>query len=267
MNPPFWHNPGVPRTLAATAVLLALAACTTPGPSGRANRLGSLVARLETCADATCRGEAEHQLLALADAAAAAAGGAGGERQRIGHLRVAGLAAWQSGEAGEALAARVNQSALARCRILDDLAGEGVPIGAPDDCAVLETLPALVAHAAALRQVAHLATAEPDAGGSFVFETLVADYPSQTFLLLGDLEPRLLAYQGLSPATARWLVATRRRALCDYRRFRDVTAAWPGHTLLDQRVERELRDAAAAAGTRFEDCDAIAPIRLPPSGS
>ena len=266
MKPPFWHNTGVSRTLAAAALLLALPACMTPGPSGGANRLHALVARLEACADAACRSDAEHELLELAEAAAAAAGGAGKEHQRIGHLRVAGLAAWQSGEAGEALAARVNESALARCRTLDELARQGVPVGAPDDCAVLETLPALVAHAGALRQIARLAIAAPDAGGSFAFETLVADYPSQTFLLLGDLEPRLLAYEGLSPATARWLVATRRSAFCDYRRVWDVTAAWPGRVILARQVERELRHAADAAGTRFVGCDAIPPIGLPPSG-
>ena len=266
MKPPFWHNAGVSRTLTAAALLLALHACTTPGPSGGANRLSALVARLEACTEEACRTNAKHELLELAEAAAAAAGGSGKERQRIGHLRVAGLAAWQSGEAGEALAARVNESALVRCRTLDELARDGVPVGTPDDCAVLETLPALVAHAGALQQIERLANAAPDAASSFALETLAADYPSQTFLLLGDLEPRLLAYEGLSPATARWLVATRRSAFCDYRRLRDVTAAWPGHVLLARQVERELRHAADAAGTRFDGCNTVPPIGLPPSG-
>ncbi len=265
-EPPFWHNAGLSRILAATVLLLALPACMTPNPADEADRLSALVAQLEACTDAACRSDAEGELLELAQAAAAAAGRARNEQRRIGHLRVAGLAAWQSGEAGEALAARVNENALTRCRTLDELARGGVPVGAPDDCAVLETLPTLVAHASALRQIATLATAAPGAREKFAFETLVADYPSQTFLLLGDLEPRLLAYEGLSPATARWLVATRRSAFCDYRRIRDVTAAWPGDALLAREVEREFRRAAGATGKGFDGCDAVVPIGLPPSG-
>jgi len=260
----FWHNPGVIRIPAAAALALVLSACVTPPPSVGSDRLRALVAQREACADAACRSGAQHELLALSEKASAAAGTARQERQRIGHLRVAGLAAWQAGDPGRNLTARANETALARCRTLDALAHEGVPVGTSDDCAVLEALPALVAHADALRQIERLATAAPDASARYALETLVADYPSQTFLLLADLGPRLLAYEGLSPATARWLVAIRRRTFCDYRRVRDVTAAWPEQVRLTLAVERQIRRESAAAGANFDGCAAVPPVGLPP---
>lgn len=236
---------------------------TTP-PSVGSERLRTLVAQREACTGTGCRNTAQQEFLALAEEAAAAAGTARQERDRIGHLRVAGLAAWQAGEPGQALALRTNETALARCRTLDSLAREGISLDTSDDCAVLEALPALVAHSDALRQIERLASAKPDANTLYALETLVADYPTQTFLLLVELEPRLLAYEDISPATANWLIAIRQRTFCDYRRVRDVTDAWPEQVSLALTVERRLRWESAAVGANYEDCTTVPPVGLPP---
>lgn len=249
------------RIFAVTAPALLLLSCATPSPSVGANRLRALVVERDACRDAPCRHAVESALLELATRASEGAGTARQEHQRLGHLRVGGLAAWQAGEAGEQLAARINQAALSRCRTLDALAREGLPVGNPDDCAVLEALPALVAHAAAMREIQRLAGARPDPRNLYALETLAADYPSQTFLLLADLEPRLLAYRGLSDRIADWLIDSRRRTFCDYARVRIVAEAWPEHEQLTLRVAARLQRETDAAGT---NCDGVPPMELPP---
>ena len=236
---------------------------TTP-PSVGSERLRTLVAQREACTGTGCRNTAQQEFLALAEEAAAAAGTARQERDRIGHLRVAGLAAWQAGELGQDLALRTNEIALTRCRTLDALAREGISVETSDDCAVLEALPALVAHSDAIRQIERLATAKSDANTRYALETLVTDYPSQTFLLLADLEPRLLAYEDLSPTTAHWLVAIRQRTFCDYQRVRDVTDAWPEQVSLALTVERQLRQESSVFDANLDDCATVPPVGLPP---
>ena len=249
------------RILAVSAPALLLLSCATPAPSVGADRLRALVAERDACRDAPCRRTAESALLELGHRASEAAGTARREHQRLGHLRVAGLAAWQAGEAGEPLADRANRAALSRCRTLDDLAREGRPVGSPDDCAVLEVLPALVAHAAAMREIPWLAGVQPDTRNRYALETLAADYPSQTFLLLADLEPRLLAYRGLSRPTADWLIDSRKRAFCDYARLRLVTDAWPEAADTALHVAARLQRATDADST---NCDGVPPMELPP---
>ena len=63
-----------------------------------ANRLRALVVERDACRDAPCRHAAESALLELATRASEGAGTARQEHQRLGHLRVGGLAAWQAGD-------------------------------------------------------------------------------------------------------------------------------------------------------------------------
>lgn len=254
--------------MAATLGLaLGLLACASIAPGDASRRLAALVAESAACADAECQAAADAELLALADRTTRAAGRERDPARRLALLRITGVAAWQAGAEGADLAEQVADFAMARCRILDEMARVGEIPGAPDDCLVLETLPALVAHAAYDRELASLAAAPPSEAGALALERSVGDYPPQTFLLLRDIGPRLRGYTDVEPALLAWLAVTERALFCDYRRTRNlVNARWPENEELARRVDRELERAAAAMRTNFDACPEVSPVALPPSG-
>lgn len=137
------------RHCAATAVLV-LAACTAATFSGLQTDFDQLQDRARDCAGSNdaglgfseCAGQTRTAMLDLARQAEEAAGDAGDPRTRIGLLRLAGVAGWQSRlDAGYTLAGAVSVQGLEQCRALP-----ADQFGAPRDCAIHEILPALIAH-------------------------------------------------------------------------------------------------------------------------
>lgn len=231
--------------------MLLLAGCaTTADPDQGARRLAELVARRDACApEQPCRAAARDELARLAEETADAAPGARDEPTRLALLGLAGTAAWQAGPDAGALAVRSAEVGVVRCRTLDELAQTGQARGAPDACAVLELLPALVAHASALADLEQLAARPPDASGEERLAELVAHYPQDTFLLVQQRAPHATGYAGIDPATIGWVEETHRRLFCD---FGAVAAQVRGRDryrrALGTALERQIARAERAAG-------------------
>lgn len=144
------------RVCLTTLVALVLAACTAAKFSDLQSDYDRLLDRTLACADqqraadlgfSACAGQHGTAMLDLARSAEEVAGEASDARTRIGLLRLAGMAGWQSRiEPGFTLAGAVSLQGQELCR--------GLPaeqFGAPRDCAIHLILPALVAHESTLQ--------------------------------------------------------------------------------------------------------------------
>lgn len=137
------------------AAALVLAACTAATFSGLQTDYDQLYDRAQDCASGTspgpdfsgCAGELQTAMLDVAREAEAAVGDAGDARTRIGLLRLAAMAGWQSKlEDGYRLAGAVSVRGQAECDALPE-----EQFGAPRDCAIHDVMPAFVAHESILQ--------------------------------------------------------------------------------------------------------------------
>lgn len=254
------------RRIACLAAAALFIACLSPSPASIGSRLRVLVARASDCENDRCRGKTRAELMTLARYAARTAETTRDGTRHMALLRVTGVAAWQAGgRAGESLATRASEVTLGRCRSLDELARTGQSVGAPDDCVVLEALPALVAHALYRRELRSFEAAPPDAASAARLEALASQYPGATFVFLAEIGGRLRSYEGVSVAILEWLATTETALFCEFRRAREIGQRhWPEATELHRALERELRFGASAVGRDYATCAAETPIALPP---
>ena len=256
----------------AVALALGLLACATLSRLthvGAQDRFETLFIRKQSCPSgsrgAACRGSVEAELLQLAESARASAEQADNEASRIRLLRVAGTAAWQGGPQGAVVARGIAEDAVPRCRSLEDLARKGRATPPPADCALLEILPALVAHTNQLDQLAVLTASRPTEGGLLALTRIVEHYPPDTFLYIEQRQEWATAYQALGPRGRTYVENSRRVLFCDTRRLRDTVEAHTRYRdTLGETVAEVLTRAAEATGLDFAiDCPPN-PTLLPP---
>jgi hypothetical protein len=254
------------------ALILGLPACATWSRLthvGAQDRFENLFVRKQNCPSgargAACRGAVEAELRELSASARASAGQAEDEASRIRLLRVAGTAAWQGGPEGAAAAARVAEETVPECRRMEELARQDRGAPAPADCALLEILPALVAHTNHLEQLAVLTASRPTEGGLQALSRIVERYPPDTFLFIEERQEWATAYQSLGPRGRTYVENSRRVLFCDTRRVRDTVEAHTRYRdALGEAITEVFTAAAEATGLDFAiDCPPN-PTLLPP---
>jgi hypothetical protein len=254
-------------------LLLGLTGCATLSRLthvGAQDRFEKLFVRKQNCPDgaagAACREAVEAELLELAQRSRDSAEQATDPVSRFRLLRVAATAAWQGGPQGAALANRIAEEAVPRCRSFEQEARKGQATPPPADCALLEILPGLVAHTHHLDQLAALAALGPTEGGLRALTRIVERYPPDTFLFVQEHQEWATAYETLGPRGRTYVENSRRVLFCDYRRVRDTVESHTRYReALDATITTGLARAAEATGLDYTlDCPPN-PRLLPPT--
>ena len=231
------------RICLAAATALVLAACTAAKFSDLQSDYDRLLDRTLACADqrqaadlgfSACAGQHGTAMLDLARAAEEVAGEAGDARTRIGLLRLAGMAGWQSRiEPGFALAGAVSLQGQELCR--------GLPaeeFGAPRDCAIHLILPALVAHESTLQRAEAFDVETGDETERREMLDRIGTYLAATWDFIDSKQGEIAADNRIDPLFFTYLDNQRQTILCTAHARLAPLARTLGDAALADRVAR-----------------------------
>ena len=237
----------------AAAAALVLAACTAAKFSDLQSDYDRLLDRALACADqrqaadlgfGACAGEHGTALLDLARSAEEVAGEAGDARTRIGLLRLAGLAGWQSRiEPGFALAGAVSLQGQELCRSLP-----AEEFGAPRDCAIHLILPALVAHESTLAMAEAFERGSGDESQRREMLERIDTYLAATWDFIEPKRAEIAADNRVDPLFLTYLDAQQETILCTAHGKLAPLARTLGDTALADRVAQAAEARADASG-------------------
>lgn len=231
------------RFLACAALLIAGCQTAASFSSLQASfsSLQDLRQRCATAADAAqglqCGADEAPLFVDIAQRAYAVANNAADPRTRIGLLRLAATAGWESGATdGLAVAEAAAADGQARCAEIPTNA-----FGAPRDCALLRMAPAFIAHVrayAVLRQA--LATSAPDAALRAKLASAAAGYVANTLGSSERVRSRIDGDPSLHASVRAFLDRQRLTFYCTTIAFADVAGHWrlePGRDALLRQLD------------------------------